>query len=262
MSTRTVCTTCCTLFSRHHEKRNKGADSDEEKATDDRAHNDRYTENLATQIVGYSSFLCTILPCIFRSAIAFVSAIVSTFTCTAVLAIIILAGIHHVAIIVSAIAGIADAPVSTGQILTFTVPAINLRILTLVHVNGAMRTGVSSALAVARKAIHFIITLAIILAGHVTFNIRRAIIDIDLAIHAGVTGRASAFRRLKVQKVASSAILAFLTNTVGCIADWTVVTRHAITGEVVACLRIRYVYTSSAVLTWFVLASNKSKALA
>jgi len=107
-----------------------------------------------------------------------------------------LAGIHHVAIIVSAIAGIADALVSTLQILTFTVPAINLRILTLVHVNGAMRTGVSSALAVARKATHSIITLAIILAGHVTFKIRRAIIDIGLAIHAGVTERAGAFRRL------------------------------------------------------------------
>lgn len=107
-----------------------------------------------------------------------------------------MAGIHHVAIIVSAIAGIADALVSTGQILTFTVSAINLRILTLVHVNGTIRTGVSSALAVARKAIHSIVTLAIILAGHVTFKIRRAIIDVGLAIHAGVTERAGAFRRL------------------------------------------------------------------
>lgn len=192
---------------------------------------------------------------------AFVSAIVSTFTRTTVLAIILLAGIHHVAIIVSAIAGITDALVGTRQILAFTVSAIDLRDLTLVHVNGAIGTCVPGALAVARKAIHSVVTFAVVLAGHVTLRIRRTIVDVGLAVHAGVTESADTFRRL-IQKIASSAVLAFPANAVGSIAGWAVVTGHAITGKVVVRLRIRCVHTSSAVLTWFVLTSDESKALA
>lgn len=70
------------------------------------------------------------------------------------------------------------------------------RVLTLVHVNGAIGTGVPGALAVTRKAIHSVVTLAVVFAGHITLRIRRAIVDVGLAVHAGITESAGAFWRL------------------------------------------------------------------
>lgn len=193
---------------------------------------------------------------VFKSALTGVFAILSTFTCTTVLAIILLARIHH-ATIVSAIAGIANALVGTWQIFAFTVSTIEFDTwaLTFVYVNGAIGTGVPGALAVARKAIHSVVTFAVVLARHITLRIRRAIVDVGLAVHAGVTESAGAFWRL-IQKVTSSAVLALFANTVRRVAGRTVVTRHAITGKVVVRLRVRYIHASSAVLAWFVLASD------
>lgn len=104
-------------------------------------------------------------------------------------------GIFHAAI-VAAITVVADALINTRQILTSTVSTIDLQILTLVHVDGTIGSGVSSALAVAPELVHFVVALAVILAGHIAFRIWRAVIDVDLAIHAGVTDRAGAFRYL------------------------------------------------------------------
>jgi len=73
---------------------------------------------------------------------------------------------------------------------------INLQILTLVHVDGTIDSGVSGTLAVAHELVHSVIALAVVFARYVALRIRRAIIDIGLTIHAGVTERAGAFRRL------------------------------------------------------------------
>lgn len=74
--------------------------------------------------------------------------------------------------------------------------AINLQILTLVYVEGTIDSGISGTLAVAHKLVHSVIALAIVFAGHIALRIRRAVVDVGLAVHAGVTERTGAFRRL------------------------------------------------------------------
>lgn len=90
-------------------------------------------------------------------------------------------GIHHSAI-VAAIALVADALVSAGQILAFAVYTIDCWTQTLVYVDGAVWTSVSCSLTVAREAVYSIVAFAVILAGHIPLGIRCAVVNVYLAV--------------------------------------------------------------------------------
>lgn len=107
----------------------------------------------------------------------------------------LVARIRHSAI-VTAVARPADALISTGQIYAFAVYTIGCWIHTFIYVDGTVRTGVSGALTVAREIVHSIVTLAIVLAGHVALGIRRAVVDVYLTIQTGVAESAGALWRL------------------------------------------------------------------
>lgn len=65
-----------------------------------------------------------------------------------------------------------------------------------------------------------------------------------------------------IQKVASTAVLTLSADAVRRVANWTVVTGHAVASKIVAGLWIRRVHAGRAVLARFVLARDQTEALA
>ena len=115
-----------------------------------------------------------------------------------VLAVLVaLARILHITI-VPTITNLAATAIAAMQILALAVTAVSQRILTLVDVDRTVDVSVASAGAVARERVDAVVTLAVVLAGHVAVKIRCAVVDVRLAVETREAQRTRALWRLLI----------------------------------------------------------------